>query len=252
MLPPEFLTRPIAHRGLHDAASGVPENSTAAIQAAIKNGYGIEIDLQLTADAAAVVFHDYDLERLTDGAGRVRTRKAADLSTLRLKGSTETIPDFPEVLSLIDGRVPLLVELKDQDGALGENVGELEAATARALDGYGGPVAVMSFNPHSVSAMQTLAPDVPRGLVTEDFRPGEWTASPERLAALSRIEDFDRVGACFINHDHRALDMPAVTALKQRGIPVLCWTIRTPEEEARARRIVDNVTFEGYFPVSGA
>lgn len=252
MLPRQFLSRPIAHRGLHDAASGVPENSMAAIRAAIEHGYGIEIDLQLTADAAAVVFHDYDLERLTDGVGRVRARTAKDLSTLRLKGSTETIPDFSEVLSLVNGQVPLLVEMKDQDGALGEDVGKLEADVARALEEYSGPVAVMSFNPHSVSAMQTLAPDVPRGLVTEDFRSEEWSATPERRAALSRIEDFDRVGACFISHDHRALDMPAVTALKQRGIPVLCWTIRTPEEEARARRIADNVTFEGYFPVSDA
>lgn len=252
MLPRQFLSRPIAHRGLHDAASGVPENSMAAIRAAIEHGYGIEIDLQLTADAAAVVFHDYDLERLTDGVGRVRARTAKDLSTLRLKGSTETIPDFSEVLSLVNGQVPLLVEMKDQDGALGEDVGKLEADVARALEEYSGPVAVMSFNPHSVSAMQTLAPDVPRGLVTEDFRSEEWSATPERRAALSRIEDFDRVGACFISHDHRALDMPAVTALKQRGIPVFCWTIRTPEEEARARRIADNVTFEGYFPVSDA
>jgi glycerophosphoryl diester phosphodiesterase len=252
MLPRQFLSRPIAHRGLHDAASGVPENSMAAIRAAIEHGYGIEIDLQLTADAAAVVFHDYDLERLTDGVGRVRARTAKDLSTLRLKGSTETIPDFSEVLSLVNGQVPLLVEMKDQDGALGEDVGKLEADVARALEEYSGPVAVMSFNPHSVSAMQTLAPDVPRGLVTEDFRSEEWSATPERRAALSRIEDFDRVGACFISHDHRALDMPAVTALKQRGIPVLCWTIRTPEEEARARRLADNVTFEGYFPVSDA
>lgn len=250
MLPPSFLSRPIAHRGLHDPAKGVPENSRAAVRAAIERGYGIEIDLQLTADGAAVVFHDYTLERLTSGVGRVRIRTRADLATLRLRDGDETVPEFAEILALVDGRVPLLVELKDQDGALGEDVGPLEAEVARALEAYSGPVALMSFNPHSVSALQALAPDIPRGLVTDAFLPEHWTAPKPRLQALARIEDFDRVGATFISHNHHFLNMDAVSELKARGTPVLCWTIRSPEEEAVARRVADNITFEGYFPNS--
>jgi glycerophosphoryl diester phosphodiesterase len=252
MLPEVFLTHPIAHRGLHNFTKGVPENSRAAIRAAIDHGYAIEIDIQLTADDAAVVFHDYQLERLTDAVGRVRRRTRSDLATLRLKGSKESVPDLEEVLAIVDGQAPLLIELKDQDGALGDDVGVLEAAVATCLERYDGPVAVMSFNPNSVSAMQTLAPDVPRGLVTDAFVPTEWDAPPARLQSLARIEDFDRVGASFISHDYRDLKSASVAALKARGFPILCWTIRSPEEEAEARRIADNITFEGYFAATSA
>ena len=218
----------------------------------MEQGYGIEIDVQLTADGGGVVFHDYTLERLTEGVGRVRTRTRGDLATLRLTGGDETVPGLPEILELVGGKVPLLVELKDQDGALGDNVGQLQAEVARNLEHYDGPVAVMSFNPHSVSAMQTLAPGVPRGLVTGGFRPADWPASEDRLAELARIADFDRVDASFISHDHRDLDMAPVADLKARGVPILCWTVRSPEEEAKARRVADNVTFEGYLPPVGA
>ncbi len=248
MLPREFLTRPIAHRGLHGQSAACPENSRAAVKSAMERGYGIEIDIQLTRDGGAIVFHDYQLQRLTEGFGQVRARRTSDLSTFKLKGSSETVPDLTEILRLVGGRVPVLVEIKDQDGALGDDVGTLEAAVADCLDNYAGPVAVMSFNPNSVMAFQTLAPDVPRGLVTDAFRPEEWDVPPERLSHLAQIADFDRVGASFISHNHRDLAMPAVADLKARDVPVLCWTIRSPEEEAAARQIADNVTFEGYLP----
>lgn len=248
MLPKAFLTHPIAHRGLHDLSKGVPENSRAAVQAAIDHGYGIEIDIQFTSDQAAVVFHDDTLERLTADAGRVAKRSRADLVKQRLRGSDERIPDLPEILALVDGRVPLLVEVKDQDGALGENVGALEAEVARNLDGYLGPVAVMSFNPHSVSALQTLAPDIPRGLVTDGLESEEWDVAESRRDELGRIAHFDRVGASFISHNHKRLETEAVADLKARAVPILCWTIRSIAEEHAARRIADNITFEGYFP----
>ncbi|MEO1537996.1 MAG: glycerophosphodiester phosphodiesterase family protein [Pseudomonadota bacterium] len=246
MLPSSFLTKPMAHRGFHDLAQGRPENSRAAIEAAIQHGYGIEIDLQLTSDAAAVLFHDHSLERLTTAIGPVRSRTRAELATLRLAGGDEAVPDLPEILSLVAGQVPLLVEIKDQDGALGEDVGILEAEVARNLEGYDGPVALMSFNPHSVAALQKLAPDVPRGLVTDHFLPEVWGVPQERCERLSRLEDFDLVGASFISHNHRYLLSEPVTALKARGVPILCWTIRTVEEERAARQVADNVTFEGY------
>ncbi|MEL7149820.1 MAG: glycerophosphodiester phosphodiesterase family protein [Pseudomonadota bacterium] len=246
MLPTAFLTHPIAHRGLHDVSKGVPENSRAAVQAAIDHGYGIEIDIQCTSDQAAIVFHDDTLDRLTADTGRVSRRTRADLATQRLTGSDETIPDLPEILAMVDGRVPLLVEVKDQDGALGENVGALEAEIARNLDGYQGAVAVMSFNPHSVSALQTLAPQVPRGLVTDGFDAAEWDVAEARRDELAGISHFDRVGASFISHNHKRLEAKAVADLKARAVPILCWTIRSIAEEHAARRIADNITFEGY------
>ncbi|MCV6592086.1 MAG: glycerophosphodiester phosphodiesterase family protein [Silicimonas sp.] len=247
-LPEVFLTRPLAHRGLHDIDDGRPENSRAAIRAAIAAGYGIEIDVQLTADDRAVVFHDYELARLTGAQGRLRDRTQADLATIPLTGGTEGIPSLAEVLDLVAGQVPLLVEIKDQDGAMGADVGVLEAAVAEALSAYDGPVAVMSFNPHAVSAMQTLAPDLPRGLVTCNFE-GEPTGdNPAYVTALTEISDFARVGAAFISHDHRDLTRARVAQLKAEGARILTWTIRSPEEETAARSMAENVTFEGYLP----
>lgn len=246
-LPAAFLAAPIAHRAYHDRSSGRPENSRAAIRAAIEAGYGIEIDLQLTSDGQAVVFHDYHLSRLTGAEGAVRQRTAAELAQIALTGGDgEGIPSFTEVLALVAGRVPLLVELKDQDGAMGPGIGPLEAAAAGALERYDGPVAVMSFNPHSVAEMARLAPDLPRGLTTSSYDPDDWNLSPETCDRLREIPDFDRVGASFISHEARDLARPRVAELKAKGVPVLCWTIRSPKAEAEARAVADNVTFEGY------
>ncbi len=250
-LPRDFTRIPIAHRALHDLPAGRPENSISAMQAATRAGYGIELDLQLSADGVAMVFHDYNLDRLTSQSGAVRQRSARDLCQIALTGSAsgDTIPTFAQVLELVAGQVPLLVEIKDQDGALGPDTGALEAAAARDLIGYGGPVAVMSFNPHAVAAFAAQAPDIPVGLTTGRFDPRNWKSVPEaRLAELAMIPDFDRVGACFVSHRADALDMAPIRALKARGVPILCWTIRSPKEEARARRIADNITFEGYLP----
>lgn len=247
-LPEAFVGRPIAHRAFHDLTDGRPENSTEAIAEAIKEGFGIEIDLQLSSDGIAMCFHDYVMDRLTAETGPVRMRTANALGETVLTGGERGIPRFADVLAQVGGRVPLLVEIKDQDGAFGDNVGPLEEAVARDLEGYQGPVAVMSFNPHSIAAMQTLAPDVPRGLVTAAFDAEGWHIPKKRLAELQSIPDFDRVGASFISHDVNDLQSPHVARLKARGVPILCWTVRSAEVEAEARRIVDNVTFEGYHP----
>ena len=246
-LPVAFLKAPIAHRALHDIAAGRPENSPAAIEAACQAGYGIEIDLQLSSDGEAMVFHDYDLKRLTDTEGPVRQRSAAELGQIRLKGGTDTIPTLSEVLQLVAGRVPLLIEIKDQDGAMGANVGALEAAAARVLQGYRGPVAVMSFNPHSMVAMAGLAPEIPRGLTTCDFSAEDWPLLPAGTRARLRdIPDYDAARACFISHEACDLDAARVSDLKARGAAILCWTIKSAEAEAAARRVAHNVTFEGY------
>ncbi|MGG7643195.1 glycerophosphodiester phosphodiesterase family protein [Rhodovulum sp. YNF3179] len=253
-LPDIFLARPIAHRGFHDRTRGAIENAPAAIRAAIAAGYGIEIDLQLSADGAAMVFHDYRLDRLTAESGPVRQRSAAELGRTAFRGSGgETIPTLEEVLDIVDGQVPLLIEIKDQDGALGPGTGALEAATAAALAGYAGPVAVMSFNPHAVAAFAEAAPDVPRGLTTCSFPAEHWGGLPrDRAARLRGIPDFDRVGASFVSHRAGDLDRPRLAELKTGGAGILCWTIRSPEAEAEARRIADNITFEGYRPTGSA
>ncbi|MEM8578615.1 MAG: glycerophosphodiester phosphodiesterase family protein [Pseudomonadota bacterium] len=242
-LPPAFLRAPLAHRALH--GPGAAENSRAAVRAAVEAGYGIEIDLQLSADGQAMVFHDYGLDRLTGQPGTVRASTAAALAATPLRGGDEGIPTLAEVLALVRGQVPLLIELKDQDGVMGPNIGALEAATAAALGGYDGPVAVMSFIPHSVAEMARLCPAVPRGLTTSAYA-DDWPL-PERVRAYLRaIPDYARVGASFISHEARDLDRPRVAELKAQGAAILCWTIRSPAAEADARRVAQNITFEGY------
>lgn len=246
-LPDSFLRLPIAHRALHDRAAGRIENSSAAIKAAVTAGYAIEIDLQLSSDGVPMVFHDEDLDRLTGEAGPLHARTAADLGRVRLRDSTDTIPTLAEVLDLIGGRVPLLIEIKDQTLVMGPTDGKLEAATAKALQGYTGDVALMSFNPHSVANMARLAPHLPRGITTSAYDPDDWAPLPSEVCdRLRPIPDYDATGSSFISHEARDLARPRVAELKAQGARVLCWTIRSAADEALARQIADNVTFEGY------
>lgn len=249
-LHPAFVARPLAHRALH--GPGRAENSLDAVRAAVAAGYGIEIDLQLSADGQAMVFHDATLDRLTAAHGPLSARNAAELADIALRGGGGTIPTLAQVLQAVAGRVPLLIELKDQTGTLSAGPDRLEQAAAAALTGYAGPVAVMSFNPQSVAAMARLAPDVARGLTTCAFADADWPAPTPDMAArrerLRAIADFGPVGASFISHDWRDLGAGAVTSLRAQGVPVLCWTIRSPQQEAIARLGADNITFEGYAP----
>ena len=246
-LPDSFLTLPIAHRALHDRAQGRIENSAQAVKAAVAAGYGIEVDLQLSSDGVPMVFHDEALDRLTEESGPINTRTAADLGRIRLKGSTDTIPTLTEILALIDGKVPLLIEIKDQSLVMGPTDGKLEAATAAALRDYRGDVALMSFNPASVAHMARLARHLPRGITSSAYNPDDWAPLPvEVCSRLRDIPDYDPTLSSFISHEAADLARDRVADLKSRGASVLCWTIRSPEAEAAARRFADNVTFEGY------
>lgn len=250
-LAPAFLRRPIAHRGLHDAVR--PENSRAAVRAAIAAGYGIEIDLQLSRDGKAMVFHDATLDRMTAATGPVHARPAADLCALPLNGGDEGMSTLDEMLDLVGGQVPLLIEIKDQQRA-GPGIGPLEAEVARLLNGYPGAaewVAVMSFNPRSMAEMARCAPGIPRGLTTFSWPEAEAPGLSEDIRRRLRdIDDFDAVGASFISHDVADLARARVVSLRSRGVPVLCWTIRSADEERAARVLADNITFEGYRPAA--
>lgn len=245
-LHPDFLAKPLSHRGLHDVTDGRPENSRAAVKAAISAGYGIEIDLQLSADNKAMVFHDFYLDRLTRQSGPFLDRDAKSLACISLVGGDEGIPSLYEVLELVAGQVPLLIEIKDQDRHMGLNVGSLEKAAAEALLPYRGQVAVMSFNPNSVALMAKFLPEVPRGIVTSAYRPAEWPLSQDICDTLREIPDFDRVGASFISHEVNDLDRARVAELKLKGADILCWTVKTAQQETKAREVAHNITFEQY------
>ena len=246
-LPDSFLSLPVAHRALHDRAAGRIENSLSAITAAIAAGYAIEIDLQLSRDGVAMVFHDETLDRLTAETGPLNTRTAAELSTIRLTGSSDTIPTLSDVLTEIAGRVPLLIEIKDQSLTMGPTDGAVEAATATARNPYRGDVALMSFNPAAVAHMARLAPHLPRGIITSAYDPDDWAPLPADLCArLREVPDYDPTLSSFISHEAKDLARPRVAELKSQGAAILCWTIRSPDADAAARKVADNVTFEGY------
>ena len=168
-----------------------------------------------------MVFHDDAMLGLTDAPGLLADYTAAALGRIALLGSTETIPTLAAFLDLVAGRAPLLIEIKDQDGALGPDVGTLEARVAALLAGYAGPAALMSFNPHSVAALAELAPDRPRGLTTCNFDDADWSLPDYRRAELAALSDVGRVGAAFVSHDHHDLANPAVARLKAAGLPIL-------------------------------
>lgn len=246
-LPKPFLTAPLAHRGYHDAAKRRPENSLAAFRAAVEAGYGIELDVQLTRDGQAMVFHDDTLDRMTLKPGAVAKMTAAELGQIVLRNSNEAIQTLAQVLALVKGRAPVLIELKDRLDTMKPTDGRLAQAVARALTGSGGPVAVMSFNPHSMADMASAAPSVPRGLTTEDYDPKDYAPlSSDLCDHLRAIADYDRVGASFVSHKASDLARPRVAELRRQGAAILCWTIRSPDQEVAARRIAQNITFEGY------
>lgn len=243
-LPPGFLDRSLAHRGLHGPTGAGVENSAASFDAAISGGYGIELDVQLTSDNVAVVFHDYTLDRLCGRSGRVRDLTAADLSDITLKGSTQTIQTLDEILARIDGQAPVLVEIKDQDGLMGLNIGPLEADVSRSIRAYHGDIAVMSFNPNSVAALDV---DCARGLVTAAYSADDWPTIPAaRRAELAQIPDLATIQASFISHELADLASTQVAAVRAAGHSILTWTVRSPQDEATARKYADNITFEGY------
>ena len=247
MITPTFLKTPFAHRGLHDIGTGRPENSMSAVMAAAAAGYGVELDVQMSKDGVAMVFHDYDLKRLTGSHGAVAQKTSTELRATKLLGSSEGIPTLWDVLHTVNGAVPLLIEIKDQDGAMGENVGALEVAVAEDLIDYTGDVALMSFNPHSVFALSRLCPTIPRGLVTDPYKHSDWPTVPkETCAVLSKIPDYERTSSSFISHSVDDLKSRHVARLKSQGAVILCWTVTSMEIEAEARKFADNITFEGY------
>ena len=241
-----FITTPLAHRCYHNRADRRPENSYSAFRAAISAGYGIELDVQMSRDGQAMVFHDEALDRLTEITGLVKDRSAAELAQIKLRDCDDGIPTLPEVLDLIAGQVPVLIEIKDQTGTMGQTDGRLEQATADALAPYLGPAAVMSFNPHAIAHMARLAPQIARGLTTSAYGADWRPLDPVICDRLRDIPDYDLTFSSFISHEASDLSRPRVADLKANGAAILCWTIHSAAAEAKARAIANNITFEGY------
>lgn len=244
----DWLTaRPIAHRGLHDASSGVVENTAAAFSAAIVAGYGIETDLQISADSEAIVHHDDALGRLTEGSGLLAEMSAAQIKAVRFHGSNARMLTLGELCDLVAGRATLLLELKSRfDGDT-----RLASRTIEVLANYGGPVAVMSFDPALIEFVRHKASVVPRGVVAErHYSHAEWDQlSAQQKLSMSWLLHAPRTRPQFIAYSVK--DLPALApSLAHRlfGLPLLTWTVRTEENRRAAARWADQIIFEGWRP----
>ena len=240
-----LTARPVAHRGLHDPAQGIVENTASAALAAIAGRYAIEADLQVSADGEAVVHHDDTLGRLTDGAGALRNMSAADLKRVAFRATADRMMALGELLDLVAGRVTLVLELKSRfDGDL-----RLAARTARVLAPYRGPVAVMSFDPALVIEMHRLAPGIVCGIAAgRRCPPHVWKfLKPAQRFELTFLLHGWKSRPAFLAY--RVDDLAATTPRTARlafGLPLLAWTVRSAQDRAKAARFADQMIFEGF------
>jgi len=244
----DWLTaRPVAHRGLHDAAAGVIENTPSAFKAAIENKFAIECDLQITSDGEAIVHHDHVLGRLNEGAAPLRTKTVAELKAVKFKNTSDRMITLAELLALVDGRVPLFLEMKSRfDGDM-----RLPRRLAQATRGYKGRFGAMSFDPDQIAEIRRIAPDITRGIVAERwYLHQEWSPlSAWDKQVLGNLWHAPRTRPQFVNYSVK--DLPAAAPLVARylfGIPLLVWTVRTEVEREKARRWANQMVFEGFRP----
>lgn len=233
-----LTARPFAHRGLYDPAAGIPENSMAAFQRAIDAGYGIELDIRVSLDGVAMVFHDATLDRMTDISGPVLEWPSYRLRQTRLQDSDETIPTLHDVLDLVDCRVPILIEVKSDRA----HRHRIISSVRRALEGYRTDIGVMSFDP-----------EIPRWFAKHK---GPWAPglvlSRHARSLLGRIANsrfgrerlMQRSKAAFLAKDIRDLPCPFIAAKRRQGYTVLSWTVRSAEDRERAQHHADNIIFE--------
>jgi glycerophosphoryl diester phosphodiesterase len=247
--PSWLVAKPIAHRGLHDKANGVIENTVSAAEAAIARGFPIELDVQLTADDEAIVFHDFELDRLTGDKGAVAERKLSDLTKIAIAGAKggDRIPSLKQFLAAVAGRVPLVVEIKSRfngDATLTKRVCEI-------LSEYSGPFVVKSFDPHVVSTLRTIAPSITRGIIGELHyaSKNDGFMSAELKHRLANLLHFEESQPQFVSW--KVDDLPCAGPYLCRALgnlPVMAWTVRNSDQRARAETFADQMVFEDFIP----
>jgi glycerophosphoryl diester phosphodiesterase len=232
----------VAHRGLW-SPGGAPENSLAAFQAACSHDYGIELDVQLSADGEAMVFHDTRLERMTGQEGRLSDHSAAELAAMKLAGTDETIPTLAEVLTLVGHRAMVHIELKTPAG----EVGPLERRVHDIIIDHNGPLAVIGFNPYSHAWFDQHFPNVLRGLDSYGYADnGAAKMAPELRKAYARLEHISIARPHFLALGVDMLPSPKAAELRAAGMPVVAWTVRSAAQWAGLAPHCDNLIFEGF------
>lgn len=227
----------VAHRGLHDEES--PENSLSAFEKAIQKGYVIELDVQQIADGTVVVFHDSSLSRLTGQDGYLKNLIQEDLSACYLGGTKETIPTLQQALDLIDGRTPIIIEIKNT-----LKVGSLESATLDILKNYKGQFAIMSFNPYVLSWFKENAPEILRGQLSAFFKKDKLSIIKKVVLKKMLLNKVAQPNFIAYEAEH----LPNRYVRKFNNLPLLAWTVRSQEEYMRVVKYCDNIIFENFEP----
>ncbi|MDP9102693.1 MAG: glycerophosphodiester phosphodiesterase [Pseudomonadota bacterium] len=233
---------PVAHRGLWEP-KGAPENSLAAFEAAVDAGYGVELDVRLSADGEVMVFHDAGLERMVGRQGRLADHTATELSTMRLRGGREPVPTLRQVFDIIDGRCLIHVELKTTPG----EEGPLDAAVAALLDNYAGPVCIIGFNAQSHAWWAANRPKVLRGLDSYSYDDEAALRLPaEMRRSLQALEQVARARPHFLALSTNMLTSSPARAARAAGFLIVAWTVRSAEQAAEVAPHCDNIIFEGF------
>lgn len=228
----------IAHRGLHNAQN--PENSIGAFVNAINNGYAIEIDVQQIADGTVIVFHDYSLSRMTGRDGYTKNLLQSELKEYKLNKTDFCIPTLKEVLDLVDGQVPLLIEIKNEG-----KVGELEKATYELLKNYSGDYAIQSFNPYSLEWFKKNAPNIWRGQLSSYFK-GENLSFIKKFALKRML--LNKKVSCPNFISYNVDNLPNMYVKRYNKLPLLAWCVRSQTEYLKAVKHCDNIIFENFIP----
>lgn len=233
-----LVCQPIAHRGLHDKE--IPENSLPAFENAINNGYAIELDVQMIADGTLVVFHDESLSRVTNNDGYLKFLNKSDLEILTLKGSKEKIPTFEETLKFINGRTPILIEIKNKS-----KVGDLEKKVIELLKDYKGEYAVESFNPYVLQYFEKHAPNILRGQLA-GYLKKEKLPFFQKFALKRMLLNKHISKPNFIAYEAKTL--PNRFVRKFKNLPLIAWTVKSQNEYLKVVKYCDNVIFEDFEP----
>ncbi|MEM6475392.1 MAG: glycerophosphodiester phosphodiesterase family protein [Pseudomonadota bacterium] len=232
---PDWLTQwEYAHRGLH--SDGVPENSLGGAEAAIAAGLGIECDIQRSLDDFPMVFHDWEVDRLTGQSGNTGSFLANELESMRLEATEQTPVRLGRLLDLVDGRVPILIEIKSRPDY---DPDPTSANVQNCLQNYRGDFAVMSFDPRVAIWFRANAPDIPCGLVMREDEIGYTRTEAERRKA------FEQAQPDFLAYHIAALPNPWVAMLRAKGLPIIAWAMASPECRARALDCADVLVSEG-------
>lgn len=246
-----ILERPIAHRGLHSKKEGLPENSIGAFKAAIQKGFPIELDIHLTKDNEIVVFHDWNISRMTGFDKDITSLTKEEVSNYHLCGTEYTIPTLKEVLQLVNGRVPLLIEIKNRNYFPLYMEEKLCGILCKMMRNYEGEYAIQSFNPWSVYYMKKKLKHVPVGQLSDDYKRKKaghfYSYIFRKLITECRFNFITKPD--FVSYNVRHLPKTYLKPIKHGGDRALLgWTVRDKKYQQVAKECCDNIIFEeGYY-----